>query len=356
MLQAIFEYQTMICRLTGMDVSNASMYDGATALAEAALMAVRAAGHDRVLVSRGVHPQYREVLKTYASNAGIEIIEIGMSGGTTDFGELRAKLSSAAETGAVGTATETQAVGTAAVIMQSPNFLGVIEDMEAVTELAHEYGALSVACVDPISLAILQPPGEYDADIAAGEGQALGNPLNFGGPHFGFLAAKQKLVRKMPGRIVGQTTDHDGRRGFVLTLQAREQHIRREKAVSNICSNQALNALAATVYLSVIGKQGLKEAAELCLSKSHYTYSKLLATGKFEKIHDAPFFKEFVVKAVDEPVESINKRLLGKGIIGGLALERHYPEMKNCWLVAVTEKRTRQEIDAFVESAAGGGN
>ena len=396
MLQAIFEYQTMICRLTGMDVSNASMYDGATALAEAALMAVRSTGRDRVLVSRGVHPQYREVLKTYAANAGIEIVEIGISCGTTDHDELLAALSGLESSGqsnmdagtavpgavaaskatggtatgftttggtvtsdmaTVGTVTDRTAkgAGTAAVIMQSPNFFGVIEDMEAATALAHEHGTLSVACVDPISLAVIQPPGEYGADIAAGDGQPLGNPLNYGGPHLGFLAAKQNLVRKMPGRIVGQTTDSEGRRGFVLTLQAREQHIRREKAVSNICSNQALNALAATVYLSVMGKQGLKQAAELCLSKSHYAYSKLLETGKFEKVHDAPFFREFVVRAVDEPVEEINRRLLDRGIIGGLALERHYPEMNNCWLVAVTEKRTRQEIDAFVDAAVRGG-
>lgn len=340
-LQAIFEYQTMICRLTGMDVSNASMYDGATAVAEAALMAVRSTGREKVLVSRGVHPQYREVLRTYAVHAGIGIAEVGLSGGMTDLDGLRDALSGEA--------------GVAAVILQSPNFFGVIEDMEAATALAHEYGALTVACVDPVSLAILQPPGEYGADIAAGEGQPLGNPLNYGGPHFGFLAAKQKLVRKMPGRIVGQTADSEGRRGFVLTLQAREQHIRREKAVSNICSNHALNALAATVYLSVMGKQGLKQVAELCLSKSHYAYSKLLATGRFEKVCDAPFFREFAVRSVDEPVETINRRLRDRGMIGGLALERYYPEMKNCWLVAVTEKRTRQEIDAFVEAAAGGG-
>ena len=376
MLQAIFEYQTMICRLTGMDVSNASMYDGATALAEAALMAVRSTGREKVLVSLGVHPQYREVLKTYAANAGIEIAEIGISGGLTDQDELRAMLSGLessaqsntnAGTAVPGTAAASastagksiggtaKGAGIAAVIMQSPNFFGVIEDMESATALAHEHGALSVACVDPISLAVIQPPGEYGADIAAGDGQPLGNPLNYGGPHFGFLAAKQNLVRKMPGRIVGQTVDSEGRRGFVLTLQAREQHIRREKAVSNICSNQALNALAATVYMSVIGKQGLKQVAELCLSKSYYAYSKLLKTGKFEKVHDAPFFREFVVRAVDESVDEINSRLLDRGIIGGFALGRHYPEMKDCWLVAVTEKRTRQEIDAFVEAAVRGG-
>lgn len=341
MLQAIFEYQTMICRLTGMDVSNASMYDGATALAEAALMAVRATGRNRVLISQGLHPEYRDVLKTYASFTGIEITEVPLSDGALCMRELESKLSGTAEK-------------FAAVVVQSPNFFGAIEDMSQAAELSHKCGALFIACVDPISLAILQAPGEYGADIAAGDGQPLGNPLNFGGPHFGFLAAKKELVRKMPGRIVGQTTDHDGRRSFVLTLQAREQHIRREKAVSNICSNQALNALAATVYLSVMGKQGLKEAAELCLSKAHYAFNKLLATGKFEKVNEAPFFKEFAVRSLAEPVEAINKRLLDRGFIGGLELERFCPEMKNCWLLAVTEKRTKEEIDTLAEIAAGG--
>ncbi len=355
MLQAIFEYQTMICRLTGMDVSNASMYDGATALAEAALMAVRSTGREKVLVSRGVHPQYREVLNTYAAYAGIEVAEVGMSDGVTDMNELERQLSDADNTATDNAVVVNAAADNAAVvIVQSPNFFGAVEDIKTAAGLAHKHGALCAACVDPISLAILQPPGECGADIAAGDGQPLGNPLDFGGPHFGFLAAKKELVRKMPGRIVGQTTDHDGRRGFVLTLQAREQHIRREKAVSNICSNQALNALAATVYLSVMGKQGLKEAAELCLKKSHYAYSKLLETGRFEKVHGAPFFKEFVIRAVGEPVSDINKRLLDNGIMGGLKLERYYPEMRNCWLVAVTEKRTVQEIDRFADIAAGG--
>lgn len=342
MLQAIFEYQTMICRLTAMDVSNASMYDGATALTEAALMAVRYTGRSGVLVSTGVHPEFREVLKTYSKFNGIKIAELDLIGEITDTGRLETMLSGGG------------ADGFAAVIVQSPNFYGYVEDMKQIAVLAARNGALSIACVDPVSLALLKPPGECGVDIVAGEGQSLGNPLDFGGPYLGFLAAKKELVRKMPGRIVGQTTDHEGKRGFTLTLQAREQHIRREKAVSNICSNEALNALAAAAYLSVMGKEGMKEAADLCLQKSHYTYEKLLETGKFVKVSNAPFFKEFTVRSLNEPVNSINKRLLEHGIIGGLELERLDPAKKGCWLVAVTEKRTKQEIDRFVRIAAGG--
>ncbi len=339
MLQAIFEYQTMICMLTGMDASNASMYDGATALAEAAFMAVHSTGRNEVVISAGVNPEYREVLKTYAGFNGIKVVEIGLSGGKTDAGKLE----------------ESMGAACAAVIVQSPNFLGVIEDLAAATEPAAKNRAISIACVDPISLAILKAPGEFGVDIAVGEGQSLGNPLNFGGPYLGFMAVKKELVRKMPGRIVGQTTDHEGRRGFVLTLQTREQHIRREKAVSNICSNQALNALAAAVYLSTMGKEGLKEVANLCLQKSHYAYERLLATGRFEKVTDEPFFKEFTVKALDESVQNINRRLLHNRITGGLDLRQYDTGLENCWLVAVTEKRTRQEIDTFVKLAAGGG-
>lgn len=345
MLQAIFEYQTMICRLTGMDVSNASMYDGATALAEAALMAVRSTGRNTVLVSKGVHPEYRELLGTYTRFNGIKVAELELSDATTDMERLGAALSAG---------SENRSDDIAAVIIQSPNFFGYIEDMKQASELASKIGALSIACVDPISLALLKPPGECGADIVIGEGQSLGNPLEFGGPYIGFLAAKKEYVRKMPGRIVGQTVDHEGRRGFTLTLQAREQHIRREKAVSNICSNEALNALAAAAYLSVMGREGLKEVAGLCLAKAHYAYEKLLETGRFEAAGDAPFFKEFTVRSVNEPIESINKRLLEHGIIGGLDLERFDPGRKDCWLVAVTEKRNKTEIDRFVRIAAGG--
>lgn len=338
MLQAIFEYQTMICQLTGMDVSNASMYDGATALAEAAFMAVRSTGRNLVAVSSGVHPEYREVLKTYAKFNGVKVLEIGLSEGKTEMEKMVDSLGDSC----------------AAVIVQSPNFLGAIEDILGAAEIAAKIGALSITCVDPISLASLKPPGECGVDIAVGDGQSLGNSLSFGGPYLGFMAVKKELVRKIPGRIVGQTTDHAGKRGFVLTLQAREQHIRREKAVSNICSNQALNALAAAAYLSVMGREGIKEVANLCLQKSHYAYEKLIATGKFEKVTDASFFKEFAVKALTEPVHNINWRLLQSRITGGLELGQYYPDMKDCWLVAVTEKRTKQEIDLLVKLAAGG--
>ncbi len=361
MLQAIFEYQTMICQLTGMDVSNASMYDGATAVTEAALMAVHSTGKSRILVSRGVHPEYREVLKTYGRFNQLEIEEIPLYDAKTDTG----KLGTVAEDGrneGIGGADASEGKATArksdiaAVIVQSPNFLGAVEDLKWFGEFAASKGAISIACVDPISLALLQPPGACGIDIAAGEGQGLGNSLNLGGPYLGFLAAKKQFVRKMPGRIVGQTTDKNGVRSFVLTLQAREQHIRRERAVSNICSNQALNALAAAAYMSVMGKEGIKEVANLCLQKAHYAAERLFATGKFKKITkaEAPFIKEFAVKALDEPVRKINERLFKHGIIGGLDLERYYPEMKSCWLMAVTEKRTRQEIDDMVRIAAGG--
>lgn len=338
MLQAIFEYQTMICQITGMDVSNASMYDGATALVEAALLSVRSTRRNIVAVSSGVHPEYREVLKTYAGCNNIQVLEIGLKEGRSD----------------IGTIEKTAGDSLAAIIIQSPNFLGAIEDMNAAAQLARKTGALSIACVDPISLALLKPPGECDIDIAVGEGQSLGNPLSFGGPYLGFFAAKKSLARKIPGRIVGETIDQEGRRGFVLTLQAREQHIRREKAVSNICSNQSLNALTAAVYLSVMGKEGFKEVANLCIEKSHYAYERLIATGKFKKAYDAPFFKEFTVKAIKEPVSDINKRLSKNGITGGLDIGGYYPDMRNYWLIAVTEKRTKQEIDRMVEIAAGG--
>ena len=335
MLQAIFEYQSMICELTGMDVSNASMYDGATALAEAASMALRASGRIRTLVSAAVHPEYREVLKTYARFNGSVYKEIGLRDGKTDMEELQASLDG----------------DTASVILQSPNFFGLIEDMKEIPGLAHKNGSLAIACVDPISLGILKSPGEYDFDIAVGDGQPLGNPLSFGGPYLGFLAATGALLRRIPGRIVGQTVDSKGRRGFVLTLQAREQHIRREKAVSNICSNQSLNALAAAAYLTVMGREGLKKVANLCLQKSHYACEKLLSTGRFTKAFEGSFFKEFTLKS-REPLAGLNDRLLENKIIGGLELGRYYHEMQDCWLVAVTEKRTRSEIDKLADAAA----
>ncbi len=338
-LQAIFEYQTMICELTGMDVSNASMYDGATAVAEAMLMACQATRRDKVVVAKSLHPEYRQVANTYAKFQDIEIFEVGYKDGMIDMEGLD------------------QAVinETAAVIVQSPNFFGVIEDIGPIAELVHKSKALLIVCADPISLALLKSPGQLGADIVVGEGQSLGNPLSFGGPYLGFFATTQKLMRRMPGRIVGETTDREGRRGYVLTLQTREQHIRREKATSNICTNQALNALIATVYLSLMGKEGLKQVAYQCLQKSHYLHDKLVKTGLFTPIFNGPFFKEFALKSAI-PVEKLNSALLKQGIIGGYSLEMAYPELSGGWLVAVTEKRTSKEMDDLVERIGGMAN
>lgn len=333
-LQAIFEYQTMICELTGLPVANASMYDGATALTEAAIMACDATKRNEILIASSVHPESRQVLDTYAKFRDMNVVEIAYNNGQVDLEDLKSKINK----------------NTAAVIVQSPNFFGIIEDVEAVAEITHENKSLLVVSADPISLAVLKSPGELGADIAVGEGQSLGNPLNFGGPYLGFMAVTDKLMRKMPGRIVGQTTDEQGNRGFVLTLQTREQHIRREKATSNICSNQALNALQATIYLTLMGKEGLKKVAELCFSKSHYAYDSLIATGKFSPVFTAPFFKEFAVKSTEE-ISNLNNRLLENGFIGGYDMGKKYPEYKNVWLVAVTEKRTKQEIDEFARKA-----
>lgn len=326
-LQTIFEYQTMICSLTGMDVSNASMYDGATACAEAARMAAASTRRKSVVVSKTVNPEIRKVLKTYMRFAGVEVIEADYEDGATDTQKLKDIVSG----------------NTAGVIVQSPNFFGIIEHVEEIEKITHQNKALLIMCADPISLGILKSPGEYGADIAVGEGQALGNSISFGGPYFGFMATTAKLMRKMPGRIVGETTDTDGKRAFVLTLQAREQHIRREKATSNICSNEALNALAAAVYLTTMGKEGLKEVAEQCLSKAHYAYDCIIKSGKYKPLFTQPFFMEFAVKS-DLMPSKINKALLDKGIMGGYDLSQAYPDA-NALLFCVTEKRTKNEID-----------
>jgi len=332
-LQAIFEYQSMICMLTGMDVANASMYDGASALAEAALMACRETRRAEVLVARSAHPQSRETMRTYARFHGVAVNECGCADGALDIDDLKNKLSDQ----------------TAAVIVQTPNFFGVIEDLTEIERLAHAAGALLVVSCDPLSLALLKPPGEQGADIVVGEGQSLGNPLSFGGPYLGFFAVKEKLMRKMPGRIVGQTVDRNGNPGFVLTMQTREQHIRREKATSNICSNEALCALAATIYLTAMGPNGLKDVAVQCLSKAKYTRDALINTGLFTPLFGKPFFKEFALEYKGD-VAALNKKLLEAGFIGGYALEKDYPEYKNAWLAAVTEKRTRREIDALAKA------
>jgi glycine dehydrogenase subunit 1 len=333
-LQAIFEYQTMICMLTGMDVANASMYDGASALAEAAIMACGATRRSEVVALESIHPQSRSVLKTYARFRDIHVVTCGRKDGAADIDDLKSKVSRS----------------TAAVVVQSPNFFGIIEEIEEMAAVAHESGALLIVCCDPISLGLLKSPGAMGADIVVGEGQALGNPLSFGGPYLGFYAATDKLMRKMPGRIAGQTVDAHGRRGFVLTIQAREQHIRREKATSNICSNQALCALAATIYLTAMGKEGLRDTASQCAMKAHYAYDTLIGTGRFSPVFDAPFFKEFAVR-FDGDVNALNAALLDDGIIGGYDLGRFDKNLSGAWLLAVTEKRTKQQIDALAEKA-----
>ena len=332
-LQVIFEYQSMICSLTGMDVSNASMYDGPTACTEAALMAAENAKKNKIVVSKTVHPEIRKVLKTYLGFREIELVEVDMADGVTDIDKLRAVVDSS----------------TGGVIVQNPNFFGIIEDMEEVEKITHANKALLIMNVDPISLGVLKTPGEIGADIAVGEGQSLGNSLNYGGPYLGFMAVTSKLMRKMPGRIVGQTEDLDGKRAFVLTLQAREQHIRRQKASSNICSNQALNALTAVVYLTTLGKKGLKEVAEQSARKAHYAYSEITKSGKYKPLFNKPFFKEF---AVEGEASKVNSELLKNNILGGYDLSMDYP-LPNGMLFCVTEKRTKAEIDKLAKVLEG---
>ena len=336
-LQVIFEYQTMIASVTGMDVANASMYDGATACAEAGMMAAESTKRQSLVVSKSVHPEVRKVLETYMKFHGVEVVELDCKDGVTDIEKLKAAVSNT----------------TAGVIVQSPNFFGIVEYLTEIEVIAHDSKAmLIVNVIDPISLGILKTPGELGADIVVGEGQAFGNSLNFGGPYLGFLSTTTKLMRKMPGRIVGQTTDIDGKRAFVLTLQAREQHIRREKATSNICSNQALNALIAAIYLTTMGKTGLKEVAAQCASKAHYAYDQIIATGKFKPAFNKPFFKEFVVQG-NRKASEINAELLKHNILGGYDLVKDYEGMENALLFCVTEKRTKQEIDKLVEILKG---
>lgn len=333
-LQAMFEYQDMICELTGMDVANASLYDGATAVAEAALVAVNATRSTEILVVDTVNPAYRAVLSTYVTPQGFPVKELPSVDGVLDIDAVAAN---------VGPET-------ACVIIQSPNFFGNLEDVAAVSAQLADHKAFLIVVADPISLGLLKPP--LEADIVVGDGQSLGNAPSYGGPLLGFLAAKQKLVRRLPGRIVGQTTDKEGNRGFVLTLQTREQHIRRDKATSNICSNQALNALAAAVYMSLMGPNGLRQVAELSLQKAHYAADKIAAVEGCSLAFDQPFFKEFVIRT-NQPIADINKELLQHKIIGGLDLERYYPELKNHMLLCVTERRTRGEIDTLVSVLEG---
>ncbi len=332
-LQAIFEYQTMIANLTGMDVANASMYDGASATAEAAMLAAANNKGDTIVISSTAHPHVRDVVKTYMRFYGVKVVEVAEKDGVTDLDALKACVDA----------------NTVGVIIQSPNFFGNVEDCSLATELAHANKALMIMNVDPISLGVLKTPGDYGADIAVGEGQVLGNNLNFGGPYLGFMASSNKQMRKLPGRIVGQTLDLDGKRAFTLTLQAREQHIRREKATSNICSNQALNALAATIYLSALGSDGLREVAEQSAKKAYYAKQQLIKTGKFRDVYQAPFFREFVLET-DMDVDTLNEKLAEKGFLGGYNLNNDYPSSKNRVLFCVTEKRTKEEIDCLIKA------
>ncbi len=332
-LQSMYEYQSLICELTGMDVSNASMYDGASSLAEAALLALRSTGRKRILMPATIHPEYREVVRTYLSFLGAEIIELPIKGGGLDLSDLEKA------------ATE----DTAAVLVQQPNFFGILEETDRVGEICRKADALFVACVNPISLGALKSPGEYGADIAVGEGQPLGNPVSYGGPHFGFFTVKENLLRKIPGRISGMTVDKIGRRAFVLTLQAREQHIRREKATSNICTNQALCALQGAIYLALLGPEGLKKLALLNLGKAHETYERLLKVKGVREFSKKPFFNEFALW-IDKDRQALRRSLKKWNLLGPLALEDFYPEMKSAYLFAVTEKRTKRDLDTLVRA------
>ena len=332
MLQATYEYQTMVCQLTGMDVSNASLYDGSTAVVEAALLAVGPSGTGEVLVSRALDPQYRATLRTYAWARGFSVREIELEDGATSVSKLEAALSA----------------DTRAVIIQHPNFFGSLEDVRAIERAVRKTSALYVvAFTEPASLGVLAAPGEYGADIVVGEGQSLGNPIGYGGPALGVFAARAAQMRKLPGRIVGKTVDDRGQTGYVLTLQTREQHIRRERATSNICTNQALLALGATIFLAALGRQGFRELGEQCVLKAHYAQERIAATRRFKPLFQRPFFDEFAV-ASPMPVQQLNAALRSRGILGGYDLSRDYPELGDAVLFSVTEARTRNDIDALV--------
>ncbi len=329
-LQAIFEFQSYICELTGMAVANASMYDGATALAEAASLAASATRRNKIVAFSTIHPESRAVVRSYARGLNLEVVEVAYGDGVTDISALAEVLDN----------------DTAAVLVQSPNFFGGVEGIRAAADLAHEHGALLVVSTNPISLGLLEAPGKLGADIVVGDAQPLGISMSLGGPTCGFFAVSQAQMRRMPGRIVGQTTDRNGKRGFVLTLQTREQHIRRDKATSNICSNQALLALSASVYLSVMGKQGMVDVAGLNIQKAHYAAKTIAAVNGCTLAFAAPFFNEFVIRLPEgTSASAINSKLLEKGIIGGYDLGLSYPELSGHMLFAVTEKRTKAEID-----------
>ncbi|MFH1213953.1 MAG: aminomethyl-transferring glycine dehydrogenase subunit GcvPA [Candidatus Neomarinimicrobiota bacterium] len=332
-LQAIYEYQSQICHLMDMDVANASMYDGATALAEAAIMATNLTRRKKLLVSPLINPLVRAVMQTYLSARDLVLEDLPEKNGRTDFSNLSEQIDDQ----------------TAAILVQSPNFPGVIEDLNGIASVIHAKNALLVMSVDPISLALLKTPGELGADIAVAEGQPLGIHQSFGGPYLGIFTTRRTFVRSMPGRIVGQTQDVDGKRGYVLVLQTREQHIRREKATSNICTNQGLMALAATIYLALMGKNGLRKTADLCLNNSHYLAQEIAGLpGYTLPFQGQPFFKEFVIKT-PRPVREIISAAHATGFFAGIDLGKYRPEWQNYLLIAVTEKRSQQEMDDFVK-------
>lgn len=333
-LQAFFEYQTMICQLTGMDVANASLYEGGSAVAESVLMAMSVTrNRTKVLIAESVHPEYRQTLETYVANLDLSVTTIPTPNGVVDVDELKKHVD------------ET----TLCFVLQSPNFFGSLEEVQTITDLCHEHGTLMILSFDPIGLGIMKNPGHYGVDIAIAEGQCLGNPLQYGGPYLGILACQEKFVRKMPGRLVGETTDHRGQRCWVLTLQTREQHIRREKATSNICTNQGLFALRSTVYLAAMGPQGLRDTAELCLQKAHYAADELCKIPGVTLKFSQPFFKEFTVE-VKSDAAALLQKLREQGYHAGLHLGQWYPSLKNCISVAVTEKRSKAEIDGLVQA------
>ena len=335
-LQAIYEYQSCMCRLTDMEVANASLYDGGTALYEAAMMAMRLTGREKIILAADVSPIYRNMLHCYTANLAIKFEEIPSHAGRVDHRQVTRHVDDR----------------TAAVIFQNPSFFGVVDDLTAAIESVHQAGALAVVSVYPVALGLIKPPGPMGADIVTGEGQSLGIPLSFGGPYLGFMATRKRFVRKMPGRIAGRTTDAAGRQGFVLTLQTREQHIRREKATSNICTNQTLCALRSLIYMTLLGSQGLREVAELCAANTAYAKKRLAQIPGVSIDFDLPTFNEFVVHLPRDAAELVGL-LIDKGFAAGFPLGRYYPDMQTDLLVAVTEKHTKQQIGALSEAMEG---
>ena len=337
-LQAMFEYQTLICQLTGMDVSNASLYDGGSAAIEAVLLGMSATRRYRkVVTTSSVHPEYRQILQTYLVNLDCQLVTLPTPDGVLAPHDLAAALDDEV----------------ACVLLQHPNFFGCLEDVAGIAAATHAAGALLVCSVDPLSLGILKRPGDLGVDVVVAEGQSLGSPMQFGGPYLGIMACRDQFVRRLPGRIVGQTVDRRGRRCWVLTLQTREQHIRREKATSNICTNQGLFALRAAIYLSVMGPHGLREVGELCARKMHYAAGLLTAGERFQRRFAQPVFKEFVIRYTQGKVPEVLAEASEHGILAGVHLGRWYNELDDCLLVTVTEKRTRAEIELLAETLAG---